>query len=153
MKFKNFRSAIHNFAHSFQSVDYTKSGKLALNVLIKLNNDGRAPQASFDFINRTITPVEAITLVSDQLLSDYINWLPVHLNNHNCDFSKLHKLHLIISANFEKAFVPSGMVDCKQLLVRTEAIWKAENRDEEKIEISCSEIIAEEYLKNGIPEM
>ena len=38
MKYKNYKSAIHNFTHSFISIDYMKSGRLAVNVLIDLHN-------------------------------------------------------------------------------------------------------------------
>lgn len=54
MKFKNYKSAIHNFAHSFMSIDYMKSGQLAVNVLINRYNLKMEPEATFDFINKTI---------------------------------------------------------------------------------------------------
>ena len=39
MKFKNYKSAVHNFADSFQSGDFSKSGKLALNALIHFTSN------------------------------------------------------------------------------------------------------------------
>jgi len=56
MKFKNYKSAIHNFAHSFMSIDCMKSGRLAVNVLIDLYNLKHEPEATFDFVNKTIKP-------------------------------------------------------------------------------------------------
>lgn len=153
MKFKNYKSAIHNFADSFQSVDYSKSGKLAINVLIHLNNLKLKPTATFDFINKTIQPEEAITKESKKLLSDYLDWLPEHFKNHNCDLDKLEKLTIVISADFEKAFYPQGMNKAKQIGLLTKTNWKADNRNEEIIEISLTEIVDEYYLKTGIPEM
>ena len=153
MKFKNYKSAIHNFADSFQSVDYSKSGKLAFNVIIHLNNLKLKPLATFDFVNKTIQPEEAISKESKKLLNDYLDWLPEHFKNHNCDLDKLEKLTIVISADFEKAFYPQGMNKAKQIRLQTKTNWKADNRDEEIIEISLNEIVDDYYLKTGIPEM
>jgi hypothetical protein len=153
MKFKNYKSAIHNFADSFQSVDYSKSGKLAFNVLIHLNNLKLKPSATFDFIHKTIQPEEAISKESKQLLHDYLDWLPTHFKNHNCDLDKLEKLTIDVSADFDKAFYPPGMNKAKQISIQTNTNWKADNRDEETIEITLNEIVDDYYLKTGIPEM
>ncbi|WP_111672079.1 hypothetical protein [Algoriphagus litoralis] len=153
MKFTNYKSAIHNFADSFQRVDYSKSGKLAINVLIHLNNLKLKPTATFDFIFKTIKPEEAITKESERLLNDYLNWLPEHFKNHNCNLDKLEKLTIVISADFEKAFYPQGMNKAKQISLQTKTNWKAANRDEEIIEIILNEIVDDYYLKTGIPEM
>ncbi len=153
MKFKNYKSAIHNFADSFQSVDYSKSGKLAFNVLIHLNNLKLKPSATFDFIHKTIQPEEAISKESKQLLNDYLDWLPTHFKNHNCDLDKLEKLTIDFSADFDKAFYPPGMNKAKQISIQTNTNWKADNRDEETIEITLNEIVDDYYLKTGIPEM
>lgn len=153
MKFKNYKSAIHNFAHSFQSVDYSKSGKLAFNVLIHLNNLKLKPYIKFDFVNRTIHPEEAISKESIQLLNDYLNWLPIHFKNHNCDLDKLEKLIIDISADFDKAFYPQVMNKAKQISIQTTTGWKADNRAEETIQITVNEIVDDYYLKTGIPEM
>ena len=68
MKYKNYKSAIHNFAHSFMSIDYMKSGRLAENVLIYLHNKGLETIATFDFIGQSIQPiVEAISKDSKKL--------------------------------------------------------------------------------------
>lgn len=153
MKFKNYKSAIHNFADSFQSVDYSKSGKLAFNVLIHLNNLKLKPSAKFDFVNKTIQPEEAISKESNQLLNDFLEWLPTHFKNHNCDLDKLEKLTIEISADFDKAFYPPGMNKAKQISIQTNTSWKADNRDEETIEITLNEIVDDYYLKTRIPEM
>jgi hypothetical protein len=153
MKFKNYKSAIHNFADSFQSVDYSKSGRLAFNVLIHLNNLTLKPSATFDFVNKTIQPEEAISKESKKLLNDYLGWLPTHFKNHNCDLNKLEKLTIVISTDFDKAFYPQGMNKAKQICLQTRTNWKADNRDEEVIEITLNEIVDDYYLKTGIPEM
>ena len=46
MKYKNYKSAIHNFTHSFMSIDYMKSGRLAVNVLIDLHKIGKENKAT-----------------------------------------------------------------------------------------------------------
>jgi len=92
MKFKNYKSAIHNIAHSFMSIDYMKSGRLAVNVLIDLYNQKIEPKATFDFINKTIDPTKARTKESNELLNDYLSWLPDHFVRHDCDLTKLEFL-------------------------------------------------------------
>ena len=94
MKYKNYKSTIHNFTHSLISIDYMKSGRLALNVLIELHNLGIESKATFDFINKSIRPTEAEYLENRQLMDDYLDWLPEHFNNHNCDLTKLEKLEI-----------------------------------------------------------
>ena len=71
-----------------------KSGRLALNVLIELHNLGIESKATFDFINKSIRPTEAEYLENRQLMDDYLDWLPEHFNNHNCDLTKLEKLEI-----------------------------------------------------------
>lgn len=153
MKFKNYKSAIHNFAHSFQSIDYTKSGKLAFNVLFHLNNRNLTPSATFDFIKKTIHPTDAINYESKLLLNDYLDWLPSHFINHNCDLDKLEKLSITISAGFDKAYEPPGMNYCKQIRVSTLTLWKADEKEEQTIEVSRDELVGNNFLKIGIPEL
>ena len=152
MKYKNYKSAIHNFAHSFMSIDYMKSGRLAVNVLIDLYNLKHAPKATFDFIDKTITPVEAQTKESKELLNDYLSWLPDHFNRHNCDLTKLEKLEITIWTDFDHAVTPQGMSNCIEFVVHTMTKWKADGRDEQTIEISQTEIIKENFIKLRIPE-
>ncbi len=152
MKYKNYKSAIHNFAHSFMSIDYTKSGRLAVNVLIDLNNLKIEPKTTFDFINKTIEPSEARTTESGELLNDYLSWLPDHFAAHNCDFTKLETLKITIWTDFTKAITPPGMSNSKEFEVYTKTRWKADGRDEQTIEISQTEIIKENFIKLRIPE-
>ncbi len=153
MKFKNYKAAIHNFAHSFQSIDYTRSGKLAFNVVAHLNNRNLNPSATFDFIKKTILPTEAISNESKQLLNDYLDWLPSHFKNHNCNLDKLEKLSITITADFDKAFEPPRMNYCKQISVSTQTVWKADGKDEQTIEVSQEELVENNFLKVGTPEL
>jgi hypothetical protein len=152
MKFKNYKSAIHNFAHSFMSIDYMKSGRLAVNVLIDLYNLKLEAKATFNFINKTILPKNAITNESSELLKDYLTWLPDHFAAHNCDLTKLETLELTIWTDFDKAITPYGMSNRKEFVVQTLTKWKADERDEQIIEISQTEIIKENFIKLRIPE-
>ena len=152
MKFKNYKSAIHNFAHSFMSIDYMKSGRLAVNVLIDLYNLKLEPKATFDFVRKNILPAEAMTKESNELLKDYLSWLPNHFKAHNCDLTKLEILEITIWTDFDKAITPPGMSNCKEFVVHTKTKWKADGRDEEKIEISQTEVIKENFIKLRIPE-
>jgi len=152
MKFKNYKSAIHNFAHSFMSIDYMKSGRLAVNVLIDLYNLKLEPKATFDFINTNILPAEAMTKESNELLKDYLTWLPDHFAAHNSDLTKLERLEITIWTDFDKAITPPGMSNCKEFIVHTATKWKADGRDEQTIEISQTEVIKENFIKLRIPE-
>lgn len=152
MKFKNYKSAIHNFTHSFMSIDNMKSGRLSINVLIGLHNLNIYPNATFDFINKTILPIEAETKESQKVLSDYLNWLPEHFANHDCDPDKLEKLEINIWTDFNVAKTPPGMSNSKEITIYSKTIWKADQRMEETIEISLKEIVKESYLRLGLPE-
>jgi hypothetical protein len=152
MKFRNYKSAIHNFAHSFMSIDNMKSGHLAVNVLIDLHNKGLETKATFDFLTQSIEPTEANSKEAKELLADYKDWLPDHFTNHNCDLSKLEKLEIAISTDFGKAITPNRMNDAIEFAVLTRTNWKANGREEEQIEIKQTEVIKRTFLKSGIPE-
>lgn len=152
MKFKNYKSAIHNFAHSFMSIDYTRSRRLAVNVLINLNKLKFEQKATFDFINKKIFPTEAITEESNELFKDYLTWLPDHFSAHNCDPKRLEILEITICTDFGKAFNPLGMNDCKEFVVNTTTKWKVDGREEQTIKITQTEIIKEDFVQLGIPE-
>jgi len=152
MKYKNYRSAIHNFAHSFMSIDYMKSGRLAVNVLIDLHKKGLETKATFDFVGRSIQPESANSRDSKKLLSDYLDWLPDHFAKHECDLSKLEKLEIIISIDFDSAITPPRMDDAIEFVVTTLTSWKADGREEQKTEIKQTEVIKRTFLKSGIPE-
>ena len=152
MKFKNYKSAIHNFTHSFISIDYMISGVLAINVLIELLNLNLETNATFDFIKKSILPAEAETKRSRQLLRDYLHWLPTHFLRHNCDLSKLEKLEIKFWADLAQAGKRNGIGDTMEITVYATTRWKAESRDEEIIEIHQVEFIKRHYLKLGLPE-
>lgn len=153
MKYKNYKSAIHNFTHSFISIDYMKSGRLAVNVLIDLYNLGLETKSTFDFINKTIQPDKAESKESRQLLNDYLNWLPDHFASHNCDLTKLEKLETTIWTDFGKAFSPPRMNDTLEFTVNAVTNWKAKGREEQTIDISQTELLKKNFLKLRIPEM
>lgn len=153
MKYKNYKSAIHNFTHSFISIDYLKSGRLAVNVLIDLYNLGLETKAIFDFINKTIQPDKAESKESKQLLNDYLDWLPDHFANHECDLTKLEKLETTFWIDFKKAFSPPRMNNALEFTVNALTIWKAEGREEQFLEISQTELIKKNFLKLRIPEI
>jgi hypothetical protein len=134
------------------SIDYMKSGRLAVNVLIDLYNLKLEPKATFDFVNKTINPTDASTKESSELLNDYLSWLPGHFAAHNCDLTKLEKLEISISTDFDKAVTPTGMSNSKEFVVHTLTKWQAYGRDEQTIEISQTEIIKENFIKLRIPE-
>lgn len=134
------------------SIDYMKSGRLAVNVLIDLYNLKLEPKATFDFINTNILPAEAMTKESNELLKDYLTWLPDHFAAHNSDLTKLERLEITIWTDFDKAITPPGMSNCKEFIVHTTTKWKADGRDEQTIEISQTEVIQENFIKLRIPE-
>lgn len=153
MKYKNYKSAIHNFTHSFISIDFMKSGRLAVNVLIDLHNLGLETKTTFDFVNKTIQPDQAESKESQELLNDYLDWLPDHFENQNCDFSKLEQLEITIWTDFDKAFSPPRMNDALEFIVKALTIWKADGREKQTVEISQTELIKKNFLKLRIPEM
>jgi len=154
MKYKNYKSAIHNFTHSFISIDYIKSGRLAVNVLIKLHNLGIESKATFDFINKSIEPNQADSIESRQLMDDYLNWLPKHFMNHNCDLNKLEWLEITFWTDFKNT-LPSERNNKNRIFkISAKTKWKADKRNEEIIEISESELISNRILElEKIPKL
>lgn len=134
------------------SIDYMKSGRLAVNVLIDLYNLKIEPKTTFDFVNKTIEPTEARKNESGELLNDYLSWLPDHFLKHNCDLTKVEVLEITIWTDFDNAKTPPGMVNCKEFTVHTLTKWKVESQDEQITEISQTEIIKENFIKLKIPE-
>jgi hypothetical protein len=130
-----------------------KSGRLAVNVLIDLYNLGLETKTTFDFINKTIQPDKAESKESRQLLSDYLEWLPDHFANHNCELTKLEKLETTFWIDFNKAFSPPRMDNTLEFRVNALTIWQADEREEQTLEISQTEMIKKNFLKLRIPEM
>jgi hypothetical protein len=152
MKYKNYKSAIHNFTHSFISIDYSKSGRLAVNTLIDLYKMGKETKATFDFQNQIIYPNDAESIESKELLRNYLEWLPDHFDSHDCDLTKLEKLETTIWTDFSKAFSPLKMDNTLEFTVNALTIWKAEGREKQILEISITELIKKNFLKLRIPE-
>jgi len=153
MKYKNYKSAIHNFTHSFISIDFLKSPRYAINVLIDLYNLQKEPKATFDFIKMTIEPDIIDSTSSRELLIDYQNWLPIHFENHKCDLTKLEELKTTISVDFDRVFIPPRMNDSIQFEVNATTIWKADGREANILQISQSELMRKTFLNNRIPEV
>ena len=81
-----------------------------------------------------------------------MDWLPEHFIRHDCDLSKLEKLDITISIDFDKVITPPRMNDTVEFVVVTSTNWKADRREEQKIEIKQTECINWKFLKSGIPE-
>lgn len=152
MKYRNYKSAIHNFTHSLISIDYNISGKLAGNVLIDLLNLKKETQATINFLTGDMTPIEAKTKQSTILVKDYIEWLPIHFKSHNCDLSKIEKLETTISIAFDKATTPPGMNDTIEFTIQASTKWKAIDKEEQIVNISQNELIKKTFLKFRVPE-
>jgi len=153
MKYKNYKSAIHNFTHSFISIDFIKSHRYAVNVLIDLYKLNLEAKASFDFFNLSILPLEANTERANELMGHYNGWLPDHFEKHNCDISKLEKIETTVWIDFEIGFTPEGINDSIQIEVNALTIWQADGRAEKEIYINQSEMLRKTYLEFGIPEL
>lgn len=154
MKYKNYKSAIHNFTHSFISIDYIKSGRLAVNVLIKLHNLGIESKATFDFINKSIEPNQADSTESRQLLDNYLSWLSEHFMNHNCDLNKLEKLEITFWTDFKNTLPSERNPNHRIFKISAKTKWQADERNEEVIEIFKSELISNRILElEKIPKL
>ncbi|WP_420379366.1 hypothetical protein [Gilvibacter sp.] len=147
MKYKNYKSAIHNFTHSFISIDFMKSGRLAVNALIELHNLGIASKVTFDFINKSINPNQADTNESRELMQDYLCWLPEHFLNHNCDINKLEQLEITLSTDFKKTLPYEKNLNQRIFTILAITKWKADGRNEEIINVSQSELIPKSMLE------
>lgn len=153
MKYKNYKAAIHNFTHSFISIDYMKSGRLAVNTLIDLYKIDLEAKVIFDFMNKLIKPKAVDSKNSKELLSDYIDWLPEHFKKQNCDLSKLEKLEITIWIDFDKTTASDQMNNAVAFELNAITKWKADGKDEEILQISQTEVTKKEYLELGFPEI
>lgn len=151
MKYKNYKSVIHNFANSFQSIDYTRSSILVCNILFDLNNKAFPSNVTFDFINKTITPKEALNEAVEKLLVDYLEWLPELCLSQNCDAGKIEKLIINVNIDYNRIFTPQGMPDFKEIIVNSITNYKIFDKPEQTIAISRDELISNNYLVNGFP--
>ncbi len=152
MKYNNLKSAIHNFTHSIISRDYSHSGKLVHNILIKLKNHNLLPQVKLNFIDGTIQPNEAIDDSSKKLLLDYRNWLPEHLENHKCSISELELFEIIVFADFDKAYHLKNAEDYLRIKFIAILNWKIKGKENESREIWIEEDLLQEDLINGLYE-
>lgn len=130
-----------------------KSGRLAVNVLIELNKIGLESKSTFDFLGKTIKPEKSDSKESRQLMNDYLNWLPEHFKNHNCDLTKLEKLTITFWTDFDKEITPPRMNDTKEFVIYAKTEWKAHGKDEQIIEINQTELVKRNLLKTRIPEI
>ena len=126
-----------------------KSGRLAVNVLIDLHNLGLEPKAKFDFLNKTIHPEQSLSDESNQLLEDYLKWLPEHFEKHNCNLNGLEKLEITFWTDFNKTVPNDNNQNFRLYKQHALTIWKAEGRSEEVVEIEQSEPIRKEILDSG----
>ncbi len=136
MKYKNYKSALHNFAHSFISIDYTNSQQLAVNALIALHNIGCESVATFDFIDKSILPTQAQTAENQQLLNDYTDWLPEHCYNHNCDPTAFEKLSITISTDFDNTQESEYNKNHKIFTLSAKILWKVANKNKQEQTVS-----------------
>jgi len=153
MKYKNYKSAIHNFAHSFQSIDYSKSGIIAINTLFELVNNDQNPTICFDFIRKSIKPSFVRPEKNKLLLTDYLFWLPQHFSKHNCDLSKIEELTICLKIDMNKITIPKDMGEVKEYKVITKVKWKVKNKYPETYSIETNNIISDAVFAKGIEEI
>jgi hypothetical protein len=131
-----------------------KSGRLAVNVLIDLYNLEIKSNSTFDFINKTIHPKEADKMESRELLNDYVNWMPKHFENHNCDLTKLEKLEITIFTDFKNAIRNERNKAHLEFQISALTKWKVNGRDEEILEITQTELIPKKLFNlKELPRM
>ncbi len=73
MKVKNFKSVIHNFSDSLQSIDYRISSLLVFDEIVLLHSKHGLSAIEFDFVNKTIAPKIAENKNTKQILDDYLS--------------------------------------------------------------------------------
>jgi hypothetical protein len=147
LKIKQYKSIIHNFAHSLQSYDFTHSEKVVFDILADSYCSKGISWIEFDFISETIHPIESNNSNSNQLLTNYTHWLPEFVTGQNADINILESLIIKIEIDFETHRRPDGMKHSIELKQTTKACYKV--RDREVKEIFIEEI--DVYGKRGMP--
>ena len=148
MKVKNFKSIIHNFSDSLQSIDFRISDKLIFDEILLLHDEYGINTVEFDFIKRTIIPSLATNANTQNILDDYANWLPELIESQNCEAEYLNSLLISVSVDFEKLRQPVNMSDTVEVTINTTAKYQIREREEKTINLTLTEL----YLKRNFPK-
>ena len=135
------------------SIDYAKSGRIALNSVIDLYQIGKKTRVTFDFIQNSISPIEAESVGAKELMNDYLEWLPKHFETHNCNLALLKKLEINISVDFTTAKQPHRMPGVLEFQVFGKVTWKTNKEGTQVLEISNLELMKESFMLERIPEL
>ncbi len=150
MKSKNFKSVIHNFAYSLQSIDYTRCRFSVFYELIQLNTLHGLENIEFDFIKNTISPKEAINDHTVTILEDYGTWLPKLCESQNCDFNYIETLTIKISLDFDHITRPLEMKTTFQIQTQSHTIYKIKDKNSAYIDLTFHEWIEKIGLSSHI---
>lgn len=146
MKRKNIHSVLHNFAHSLQSFDYTRSKIVVFHILVDHYVATGKNKITFDFINEKIYPEELNNDNSKTLFNDYHNWLPELAKSQNTDVSILEELTIQIAIDFSNFKIPRDMVDVVELETKTKVHYSIHGEPQRQITLTSVDIYGKKLL-------
>ena len=105
MKRKNLKSVIHNFAHSFQAVDYRISQYPLLIELCSLYKEQGITSIEVDMLTKVVKPELARKQGIIERIQDYADWLPELCRSQEVNPAIIKELCLAVTAAFDSATV------------------------------------------------
>lgn len=147
---KNYKSIIHNFAHSLQSYDFTHSEIVVFDLIVESYLNSGSSEITFDFIDEKIFPKELNNLKSQKLLNDYLIWLPQLITSQNSNPKILEKLSIKVEIDFNNFTFPINMSDCVEIELNTKAIYKVTNEKDREINISQKDIYGKKIMSEKL---
>ena len=104
MKYKNIKSAIHNFGHSFVSLMNYVDDDYIIDEMNKLVTNNKLNELSINFLTGQVEPKSIETKRIKKSISYYQEWLPKHLKSHEIEPSTINQLifkHIQRTIGFE----------------------------------------------------
>jgi hypothetical protein len=103
MKYKNIKSMLHNFAHSFVSLMNYVDNKYIIDILSEIMKKAENKEVKIYFPSGKIEPPpndHNKKRTIDKSIGYYNDWLPKHAQSHNVELEKLSNIHLVGKSTF-----------------------------------------------------
>ncbi len=100
MKYKNIKSAIHNFGHSFVSLMNYVDEEYVIEEIGRIHKQGY--DIEINWLTREFKPVQFQSVRIKKSIGYWADSLKKHISSHNVDLENLFSLSLIWPANQSK---------------------------------------------------
>jgi hypothetical protein len=97
MKYKNIKSMLHNFAHSFVSLMNYYDDTYIIDILPKIIKKSENKEVKIYFPSGKIDPplhTHKKKRIIEKSIAYYKDWLPKHAQSHNVELERLSDIHI-----------------------------------------------------------